>query len=977
MGLGGPPAKSAQIVLGVGPSMPPNAQPSGRSGRLRVVPPGKGRGRRPVDPGPGLVSLPAGAHPLPRELTSFVGREEDAVTVADLVAASPLVTVTGPAGMGKTRLALHVAGRLDGEFTEGVRLIELALIPVSEDSDTVAEAVASALDIRVEAGRTYTDVLTARLGTLSVLLVLDNCEHVSLATATLVGQLLSACPGLKFLCTSQQPLGIPGEQVWPLGPLSLPGPGNSGAGSDAVALFHARAKAVNPGFVANSQGADAVAEICRRLDGIPLAIELAAARTAVLSPVEIAEHLDERFSLLARTGLAVTPRHQTLQSALEWSYDLLPSTEKALFRRLSVFAGGAGLNAVREVCVGGEVAPEAIVDLLAALVSKSLVVADTGRSRSRYRLLETIRAFARDRMDEAGESFEIEERHAACFLAVGEKSWHRVLMADQRQGADALEQEHDNLRAALGWLLTDGDPRVALRLASALTPFWKARGHFREGRDWLERAVAAAGTKAASPLRVRALWGLGLLSMLQGDLERATSALEGSLEHARRQNHDRAAMEALNLLAFISIFTSDPRTALPILEESVTMARQQNDAGSVITALFLCGRARLFSGDTEAAEAAFQECREIGHSIGEGDDSDGLIGLGMVAVSRGRHSEAAELFTQVLPMVVEVDEKFDTALVRSFLGELAWRRGDLDEARSQLGEGLALARSMGAPYPMARCLAHLGRLAGAEGEHGSAVRLTEEAIDAARRARFSYALVRCLHARADVERSAGDLDAARAVYEEALAVGTEAGDRVGMAHTLRSLGTLARLRGDYGGAVSMLLDALDLHVATLDVGGVADTLEGLAGVAGVQDRAAHAARLMGAAAGLRKANGSVRSPVDAAGYQADVKVVKAGLKAAEVKEAWAQGAALSFDEAVALGNRSRGGRKRPTVGWEALTSTERQVVDLVVTGLSNAEIAERMFVSPRTVQGHLSRAFSKIGVSSRRELRDEVRRQDG
>jgi len=905
-----------------------------------------------------------------------VGREDDLKGVAGLAASAPLVTVTGLAGMGKTRLALHVAARLVASYAEGVRIVELALTPVTDDPETVAQAVASALDIRVEAGRTYTEILARRLRGLSVLLVLDNCEHVSAPTATLAGQLLNDCPGLSLLCTSQRPLGIPGEQVWPLGPLSLPGPGHTGAGSDAVALFHARAKAVNPGFVVNEQGAAAVADICRRLDGIPLAIELAAARTAVLSPLEIAEHLDERFSLLARSGLAPTPRHQTLESALAWSYDLLPEAEKALFRRFSVFAGGGGLRAVREVCIGGEVKAEAIVDLLAALVSKSLVVADTGLTRSRYRLLETIRAFARDRMNEAGESHDVAELHAAWFVGFGEQSWHRVLLGDQREGADALEQEHDNLRAALGWLLTDGDARVALRLGSALTPFWKARGHFREGRDWLERALTKT-TRAAAPLRARALWGLGLLCMLQGDLERATRALEESLALARHHHHDRAAMEALNLLAFISVFTADPLTALPLLKESVTMAREHNDPGSMITALFLFGRARLFAGDTAAAEEVFEECRQIGGSVGEGDDSDGLIGLAMVAMSRGCHARATELLSEALLMVQAVDEKFDTSLVLSFLGELSWRRGDNAEARALLEEGLALARSMGAPYPLARCLSCLGRVAGADGDTESAVRLADEGIDAARGARFAYALVRSLQNRADLDRAAGDLDGARAWFEEALAVATEAGDKVGIAHSLRALGTLARLRGEYGPAVSMHLEAIDLHVATGDVGGVADALEGLAGVALVQDRPAHAARLMGAAGTIRKENGCIRSPADVPGYESDLKLLRAGLKAAELKEARTQGAALPLDDAVALATRSRGGRKRPSVGWEALTSTERQVVDLVLSGLSNAEIGQRMFVSPRTVQGHLSRAFAKVGVGSRRELREEVQRQGG
>lgn len=923
----------------------------------------------PASPTP-LVSIPPGSNNLPRDLSTFVGREREVAGLAECLSSAPLVTVTGGSGMGKTRVAVQLARRLAAGYPGGAWFVELAPLAAGDDPTRVAEAVAKVLDVRPEPGRTSTDAVVTKLRSVSALVVLDNCEHVLGGAAAVAAAVLEACPGLSVLATSQTPLGVTGERVWPLGPLSLPGPGEAGTGSDAVALFHARASALNPTFVLSEDAAESVAEICRRLDGIPLAIELAAGRTPVLSVREIAQHLDQRFALLTRSTPAITPRHRTLQSALDWSWELLSLAEQALLRRLSVFAGGAALGDVRAVCTGGDVARDAVLDLLAALVSRSLVLADTAGPRARYRLLETVREYARDHLDASGEADAVAERHALGAVGFAEHGWHQVVVADQRSGAEALDVEHDNLRAAMEWLLAHGEAATALRLGSALTPFWRVRGCFREGREWLERALAAT-PEAPPDLRVRGLWGLGILAIMQGDLQRAGPVLEEGLALARAEGIERATRQALNLLAFISVFTRDPATALPLLEESVALARSKRSQDDLATALALYGRAHLFSGETAAARTAFEECLELGRA--GGDESGGLVGLGWVALSCGEHERAAELFGRVLPMVRDAGERFETALALSFVGELAWRRGDDAAARAQLEEGLDLSRAMGAPFPLARCLLGLGRLAHAAGDGDVALDLVDEAVAVARRAQLNHVLIRCLLADAELRRSAGDLAATLALLDEALALATDKGDRGGMAQCLRSLGATARLAGDYQQATKLHLDALDLHVATGDVGGVADTLQGLAGLAVAQDRAEHAARLLGAAHAVRQAAGGWPSPVDRPEHGVDTALVRAALTVDEFEQAWRQAAALSFEDAVALAARSRGGRKRPSSGWASLTGTERQVVDLVGEGLTNREIAERMFLSPRTVQSHLTRAFPKVGVKSRRELRESVR----
>lgn len=921
---------------------------------------------------PRVVSLRPAANNLPRPVSGFVGRRRDLERVASLLSRYPLVTITGHSGMGKTRLAVEAALRLSPIPRDGAWMVDLAPIERTDDVERVAEACASALGVRPQPGQSCMQAVVDRLRRAATLIVLDNCDHLAGAAAAFADGLLCDCTGVAVLATSQGPLGVPGEQVWPLGPLSLPSTRRRGAASDAVALFHERATAINPNFVVSVDGSAAVADICSRLDGIPLAIELAAARTAVLSPVEIAELLDERFALLAGAGRATVARHRSLQAALDWSWDLLEPPEQALLRRLSVFTGGGGLGDVQAVCTGGVVDRRSVLDLVSALVSKSFVVADTTQARARYRLLETVRAYGRARLEEAGEADALDELHAHWYLELAEEGWHRLVAACDQHAADSLQAEHDNFRAAIGWFLAHGDAESALRMGSALTPFWRVRGHLREGRSVLDRALRL-GAGAPARMRVVGLWGTGILSLLQGDLDRATSALEESVALARSQGFERPAIEALNLLAFIGVFTENPMSALPLLEETVGWARKREDEGALFTALNLRGRARLFSGDAEAARSDFQECRDIGRSLGGARAGEALVGLVWVALSRGRHGEANRLLETALPIVRRSGDPFALALLLSFAGELAWLRGDHAAAEAVLDEGVVLARGIGAPFPLAQGLLGLSRLAHATGRHEQAVELVEEAEHVVRRAVLPHALVRCLVRRAELDRVAGDLSGAAARLDEALAIAADKGDPMGRAAALRRLGTIARLRGDFRAATTWYLESLDLALSTGDVGAAAAILEAMAGMEVGRGRPASGARLFGAAHALRQGAGALRSPADAPDHDADTALARAALSTAEFEQAFREGADLSLDDAVALAGRGKGGRKRPAAGWLSLTAAERQVVDLVIEGCTNREVAERMFVSPRTVQGHLSKAFRKLSVTTRRELREAAR----
>ena len=477
-------------------------------------------------------SLPWAA--MTGSLTSFVGRTTELVEVTKLVGEARLVTITGPGGAGKTRLAVEVGTQLQASVPDGVWLVELA--PLSDPS-SLPRAVAAVLGVREPTSVAPTpgggtegplrdgERLVEYLGAKNALLVFDNCEHLVEAVAGLVRRLLAHCSQLRVLATSREPLAVPGEVQWPIPPLGSPAVGASEAevaSSEAVRLFTQRAAAVQPSFILTPKTALVVADICRRLDGIPLAIELAAARVKVLPVAQIAERLDDRFHLLTGGMRTALPRHRTLAALVDWSYDLLTEPERIGFEALSVFVGGCPLDAAEHVCAGAGVDPGDVIDVVAHLVDKSLLVAGQGPDgTARYRMLETLRQYGLDKLATAGRLDADRQRHLEWCLALAEQAEPQMRGASQRQWLDRLEADHDNLRAALDWAIRRDDTEPALRLGGALAWFWWVRGHQREGRAWLEDALATEGP-VDRPTRVTALSWAGYLAT-DHDLERAIS----------------------------------------------------------------------------------------------------------------------------------------------------------------------------------------------------------------------------------------------------------------------------------------------------------------------------------------------------------------------------------------------------------------------------------------------------------------------
>ena len=575
-------------------------------------------------------SIPWRTHPLPNPnnlpiaLTSFVGRAQERADVKRLLAAERLLTLTGVGGIGKTRLALQVAARLcadsseSGAYAGGVWLVEFAQL--FDPKRLVPQAVTSVVGVREQTGRPVLGTLIDGLRAQELLLVLDNCEHLLEPIAALALALLHACPRLKILATSREPLAVPGETCYAVPPLSTPRvPMLSSAAElrpEAVQLFVARALAVQPSFSLSSDRAPLIAALCMRLDGIPLAIELAAARLRSLSLEQIVSHLDDRFGLLTTGPRTAVPRQQTLRATIDWSYELLPDNARLVFRRLSVFAGGFTLEAAEQVGAGEPLTSAAVLDVLARLVDHSLVTLDQQDQSQRYHMLETIRQYANEKLLESGEAERVLQRYLQFFLQLAESA-EPHLIGGQVIWLNRLEMEHDNLRAALAWSRTaEGDAAGGLRLAGTLFLFWDRHAHFREGQQQLLAALAGPGASDRAA-RAKALNGAAHMAYMQSDYAAARSLGEASVSDYRALGRDgqRGLAFVLDLLGYMESEVGDYATAMTRIEESLGIVRELNDPPGIAKALQDLGTCMLRMGDFDAAAQCLQEALSLSPQI--------------------------------------------------------------------------------------------------------------------------------------------------------------------------------------------------------------------------------------------------------------------------------------------------------------------------------------------------------------------------
>jgi predicted ATPase/DNA-binding SARP family transcriptional activator/DNA-binding CsgD family transcriptional regulator len=701
------------------------AEPSSATRHLRDeiaagrLPPAHPAGSSPEEPSD------AGKHNLPAPRTSFVGREREMVEVKRKLAMTGLLTLIGTGGSGKTRLALKVARDLVGAYPDGVWLVELA--PLSEGA-LVPQVVAGTLGVQEQPERSLLESLLDALRDKETLLILDNCEHLIDAAARLTDTLLDSCPRLRVLATSREPLGVRGELGWLVSALSVPDAQQSPTveeleGYESARLFTDRASSRHPGFVLTPENATAVAQVCAGLEGIPLAIELAAATIGMLSVEQVSERLGRSLKLLIGGERTADHRHQTLRAALDWSYGLLSEPEQVLFGRLSAFAGGFTLEAAEGVGAGEGIEEADVLELLSLLVDKSLVEAEENWERgARYRLLEPVRQYAREKLEESGEGEAIGRRHAEFFLALAEEAELELSRPRQAEWLDRLETEQDNLRAALTWAL-EREVDLGPRMAGALCRFWHTRGYLSEGRRYLEQAVARSDAVSAS-VRAKALDGLGWIAEPQGDYERARVAYEESLELYRSANDRRGVANALGDLGSLALDQGDYEQAYSLLEESLTLHRELGSKEEVVGVLNGLGVLASANGDREQSISFFSEALALSRGTGNvGRNAVSLGNLGITMLVHGDPEQATALLDESLALFQEIGDSSNIAISLMYSALAALTQGDHERVRALSQESLKLLQKGEDKQHIPDCLEIMAGGAGAQGRAQRAARL--------------------------------------------------------------------------------------------------------------------------------------------------------------------------------------------------------------------------------------------------------------
>jgi predicted ATPase/DNA-binding CsgD family transcriptional regulator/DNA-binding transcriptional regulator YiaG/Tfp pilus assembly protein PilF len=820
---------------------------------------------------------------LPRPLTSFVGREGHVAAVAEALRAHQVVTLTGPGGSGKTRLAIETAGVIADRFTGGTIFVDLA--PLSDPrmlEETVARIVCPVDAPRLNAA----ERIRSAIGSRTWLLLIDNCEHVLDSLTPLVGWLSREPYPPRILATSRVSLGVSNELVWPVPPLALDGDGSA---SPAVRLFLSRAKSADPAFAPGSGDTEIVHEICRRLDGLPLGIELAAARVSLLTPTQIRDRLESGLPLL-RDNSRPTQRHQTLYNAIAWGFDLLDRDEQQLFERLGVFAGSFDLDAVDAICCD-PLAPGSAIDGIAGLVKHSMLVVDQDRggAHRRYRMLETLRAFALKRLRDRGEAEEMRDRHAIYFLELVERTLTELNGPEQSRWLDLIEADEDNLRTAMTFACTLPESDRMLRFATGLWRFWSVRGRIGEGRIWTERALEHPDP---GPLRLRA--------------------------------------EALKVAGNLANDQGDHVAAPRWYREGLVAFRQLGDRSGEVRSLSNLSIVSSMQGDYAGAKAKLDEALGLARELGD---------------------------TRLMGNVLH-----NLAVVQEHLGEFRL-------AAERYAESQTIFEGIGDQAGIATVLNNLGNLARGEGKPNRAVQFYREAL--ARRESIGDALgiASCLHNLGTAARILGDDPTAKNYLERSLAKSRELGNQHGIANSLAMLGLIAADAGNRERASELLVESLLIRERLRERSGMAECFEGLAALI-IELEPVRAARLFGAAARERKNLGEEPEPFARQWLDDQIQALKLQMGSLRLADELETGGRLTVVDAIesALSVSRPGSTSsipRPRSGFGRLSSRQREVIDLVARGETNAGIARLLGISKRTVESHISAIYSELGVSSR------------
>jgi len=917
---------------------------------------------------------------LPVRVAAFVGRARECAKVADLVADARVVTLTGSGGCGKTRLAVEVVGDVASRFSEGACWVDLQ--GVSEPG-LVAPAIGAAVDVHERPEAALTETLAQQLHARDLLVVLDNCEHVVEACAELVGELSSACAHLHVLATSRVPLVVEGEVTFEVTGLPVPDPdaesASTVAAAEAARLFEVRARQVAADFRIGDDNASAVAEICRRLDGIPLAIELAAARVRVLAPGQIAAGLSDRFRLLTGGLRGAPARQRTLEASLDWSYDLLDDVQRLALARLSVFAGSFELDAAEAVVGGDGIDGGGVLDLVAGLVEQSLVQVAQREGRARYRLLETIRVYARQRLSELDDADRVRGRHLEFHVGLAGRAQEGMHGAQPEPWVARLAADLDDLRAAMDWAAETGDLRGLVGITEPIVRFWFERGLSREVHRRLHDAAEVPG--APDDERVRGLNTAAALAFATCEPASFHRSASQAVAVARAADVGRALAVALSQRALSGILSglSTNEQVEADVEEALVLAEGCGDASTRAHVLQFAGAALLHSRSLDASYHLFQQdvevCEandlafhlpaahggaqawlawsgrldqarrharcavELSRQLGRpGWEAAGLTGLAAVAVMQGDHIRAHDWLSEAQAALGRraLGGAHYGMWLRHWLGLSAYASGDLEAALATAEEIVRIGRGGGSHVDEAIGEWLLGMVARSQKRHDDARAHLAASRALSRDPRLPHTLGRSLLGLAELARENEDLDEAWELAHDSLEVLDDYGDRVGAAAALETIADLAVALGEPERSLRLLAASHRFHTDT----------------------------------------GIARFTIEADRFDRARSTAHTALDTTDAKACWDAGCELSLAEAVAYARRGRGGRQRPQIGWASLTPVERDVVRLVAGGHTNAEIGQRLFMSVNTVKKHLSHVYARVEVDGRADLAAQVARRD-
>jgi predicted ATPase/DNA-binding CsgD family transcriptional regulator len=920
---------------------------------------------------------------LPVGVAAFIGRARERAKVADLVADARVVTLTGPGGCGKTRLAVEVVGDVASRFSDGACWVDLQGV---REPGLVVPAVGGAVDVHERPDEELAVTLAKHLHARHLLVVLDNCEHLVEACAELVGELASSCPQLRVLTTSRVPLVVDGEATFEVPPLPVPDPDARSASTVAVAdaarLFEVRARQVTAGFRIDDDNASVVAEICRRLDGIPLAIELAAARVRVLAPGQIAAGLSDRFGLLTGGLRGAPARQRTLEASLEWSYDLLDDVQRKTLARLSVFAGSFELDAAAAVVAGEEIDRDDVFHLVAGLVEQSLVQVVHRQGRARYRLLETIRMYARQRLSELDVPDRVRGRHLEFHVGLAGRAQAGLTGGQPEPWVARLAADLDDLRAAMDWAAESGDLGGLVGITEPVVRFWFERGLSGEVHRRLYDAADAPG--AADEERVRGLVAAAALALAGWEPAWAYRSASKAVDVARAADVGGALAVALGQRAWagaVSGLSTNEQVDADV-EHALQDAQRGEDASSHAYVLAFAGAARFCTRSIDAACSLFEQAVEVceandlafqspaahaslGAGLGPGPEWSGrldrtrrharcavelsrqvgrpgweawgLVGLGAAAVLQGDHGQAQGWLSRAQVLLRRhglEGTHYDLAL-RHWLALSAYASGDVETARDTASQIVRIGRRGGSRLDESIGEWLLGVLAHGQGRHDDARAHLEASRALSADPRLPWPLGRSSLGLAELVKEE-DLGKAWELAHDSLGILDDYGDRVGAAAALETIADLAMAFGETDRCLRLLAASQRFHDDT----------------------------------------GIARFPFQANRFDRASDAARAALAPTDATACWDAGGQLSLVEAVAYARRGRGERQRPQIGWASLTPVERDIVRLVAAGHTNADIGQRVFISVNTVKKHLSRVYAKVDVDGRAELAAQVARRN-